>query len=380
MASVEGDQDKGIPPEPAYGGFGRAYQIECYPERGGRLHLVGVCAVAVYHVLCSHAGPQRPAYPSVLTIMKALNKSEAAVRRALKKLREHGLIRITEVGGGRSKATKYLITPPGLSQNQGKLPINPVTDDMVSVPNPATDDRVSPGNPIKGETLSPVNPVTPDPKPCQPCNNTLSPVIPKQIRAHKEHAACSSDLLDRLKELGVKGRKLGEVAALANLTVEQINAVFNAAQSKSNAGGNPIGLMIRMLLDGERGERQLAVVARTHARHEAHAKAHDQAQHMLNALPAADDPGLKAEATAWAKHFGEPHVLTIAKEAVPHLRVRDANCVETWIVAPEADPRVLIACYAYARTNYINDERFAGLYSAESKGKSRDSDHAIETK
>lgn len=374
-------------PQNPHGWFGKAFQIECDPEKGGRLHRVDGAAHGVYLVLVSHSNTNGITFPSVEFMAKALKYSVSKVRRGLKGLIQHGLIEVAVAGGGQGRPTKYKITPPLLlpdNLNDSREGVshdmvfgyktgnpetaslgNPATGDSFPGPNPVTHDSPSQSKPPRGETLPSGNPPSTGPKPCHIEPPNPSPVRPEKSKKElKQKDACCSDLRGHLEGMGVKGNKLDEISSLPDLTIEQIDAVHEEAQTKSRGDGNTIGLMITMLLDGERGDKRVAERQREWRRQEASCLSEQRAHEFLAALPEVEDMTLLAIANDWYDHFGKIRLLATARDALPELLIEDHNGVLSWSVDPSTDKRVLVACYVYDREHTTAGEKFALEWAA----------------
>ena len=163
------------------------------------------------------------------------------------------------------------------------------------------------------------------------------------------------------------GFLLDELSALQDLTTEQIDAVHEDAHAKSGGDGNPIGLMIRMLQDGERGEERRDRKLREQRREEAANSLEDVARDFLESLPEVKDADVLEAAKAWLEHFHVTRLYSTAKDALPQLHIKDHKGVESWYVSPADNERALVACYKHDIEHTMTGEKFASDWSAKSE-------------
>lgn len=108
LAEPERSPEPSRPPVSlSVGGWGR---VPRGPVAAGLLARAGPTAAAVYLVLCSHAGADWAARPSVGRLATLAGLSRRAVQRALARLADLGLVSMA-AGGGRGHASSYTIHP-----------------------------------------------------------------------------------------------------------------------------------------------------------------------------------------------------------------------------------------------------------------------------
>lgn len=206
--------------------WGRVYLAELYADDGGRLHLLPARSQSVYLVLCGHARNEI-AFPSVSTIAKCLGCGLRVVQMALKALVEKGLVEIERPGGGRNRSTHYRITPPisakhcAVSKDNHRSSLRSISENG-AIPN---DQRRNPAHEKAQGTA-------------------------QEQKKNKKQQHAGSDLFAALQNAGVTGESLDRLAGLPGLTADDVRSVFRRAKAK--ASSSPVGLLVRMLADGER--------------------------------------------------------------------------------------------------------------------------------
>lgn len=109
---------------------------------------LSAAAANVLLILAAHTHKDWRCYPAVITIAKETGRNVRTVQRGLRELQRRGLIRQTEAGGGRGRATVYqLATNPGeiatLSREQ--TPANRTAKPRRAAPETPADSARNPG-------------------------------------------------------------------------------------------------------------------------------------------------------------------------------------------------------------------------------------------
>lgn len=338
-------------------------RLEMLPDQGGRLHLVGRTAQAVYLALRLHADTITGiAYPSVDTIAAGLGITRRPVQSALGELTRNGLIDIELAGGGWGRTTHYKITPPNSAHSSA------LTDQKGAVPSAVIDQNSAPTSAVlngkgavsctKGRSVV--------------RETALLQAPEEHIRVKKRLHACSK-LRAALRKAGVHESAFDHLAKLDNLSPADVEAIHQRAKAKNPK--NVAGLVVRMLKDGERAEDGDPDTLSPDMFSDENLPTSEEVGAMLggytktdadNARQSVDDmpeprPHELTEAMAWRTITPDAHFVSHAKQACPELFSSKGFWLGGGLFEAE---RVVAVTYRWAVENTVAGERFAQNYAA----------------
>ena len=191
------------------------------------------CKVLV--VIAAHANADYRASLGMRRIGRLAGIELGSVSRSVKELVAASLLNASASGRGHPMQYEILVPSPTKCSPTSEHPM----DISVGAGVNAAEGECSPS---RGGSVHPV---------AQKC----SPGSERNRKNREDKQTdCCSDVFSCLQKVGVKGRALERLARLDGLTALDVTSVLKRAKAKANNPDNPVGLLIKMLDNGERAD------------------------------------------------------------------------------------------------------------------------------